>query len=200
MSPRTPKANQQIRAERKEEILNAAIKVFTHKGYAATKISDIAAAAEVSHGLVYHYFQSKEEVYGELADRLSQGASSLRLFVDGPGTPREKVHKMLAMMLGTVRSNPEFYVLAIQAISTEGVAPAAAEKVFKEGMAGQEAMARVIAEGQAAGAFKPGDPKQHFALLYAVINGLAIAFTFSRYTRQAPLEVDADTVLRLIEP
>ena len=73
MSPRTPEANEQIRAERKEEILNAAIKVFTYKGYAATKISDIAAAADGQPRAGLPLFKSKEEVYEELADRFDKG-------------------------------------------------------------------------------------------------------------------------------
>jgi AcrR family transcriptional regulator len=62
MSPRNEEQNELIKDERREQILSAALKVFARKGFAAAKISDIVARAGMSHGLVYHYFKSKEEL------------------------------------------------------------------------------------------------------------------------------------------
>lgn len=60
--PRSAKDNLEIREARREEILSAAIRVFADKGFAGAKISEIAAEAGLSHGLVYHYFDSKEAI------------------------------------------------------------------------------------------------------------------------------------------
>lgn len=60
MSPRSAAANQHIKDVRREALLIAARRVFARKGLAATRVSDIAAAADVSQGLVYHYFATKE--------------------------------------------------------------------------------------------------------------------------------------------
>lgn len=49
--------------ERKQEILENAIRVFARKGYEKTSISDIAKEMNISQGLCYRYFQSKEEIY-----------------------------------------------------------------------------------------------------------------------------------------
>ncbi|MCR5735250.1 MAG: TetR/AcrR family transcriptional regulator [Lachnospiraceae bacterium] len=48
---------------RRQEILDGAIKVFAKKGYEKTSISDIAKALNISQGLCYRYFSSKEEIY-----------------------------------------------------------------------------------------------------------------------------------------
>ena len=48
---------------RRQEILEAAIRVFAAKGYEKTVISDIAAESGISQGLCYRYFRSKEEIY-----------------------------------------------------------------------------------------------------------------------------------------
>src|SRR5215217_6740993 len=48
--------------ERRRAILDAAVRVFARKGAHATRVGDIAAEAGVSHGLLYHYFRSKEDV------------------------------------------------------------------------------------------------------------------------------------------
>lgn len=49
--------------ERKQEIVAAAIRVFARNGYEKTSISDIAKEINISQGLCYRYFKSKEEIY-----------------------------------------------------------------------------------------------------------------------------------------
>lgn len=49
--------------ERRQEILEAAIRVFARKGYEKTAISDIAAESCISQGLCYRYYASKEAIY-----------------------------------------------------------------------------------------------------------------------------------------
>jgi AcrR family transcriptional regulator len=65
--PRSEEDNEQIRAQRRVEILAAATRVFAEKGVARTKVTDIAAAAGLSNGLLYHYFPSKEAVFEAIA-------------------------------------------------------------------------------------------------------------------------------------
>ena len=67
MSPRTEEANQHIREEQRERILEAAKAIFAHKGFSETKMSEIAAAANVSYGLAYHYFAVTAQVRWGLA-------------------------------------------------------------------------------------------------------------------------------------
>jgi len=64
--PRSGEANIQIKGDRRKQILLAALNVFINRGFAAAKVSDIATEAGISYGLMYHYFQSKEEIYAEL--------------------------------------------------------------------------------------------------------------------------------------
>lgn len=54
------------REKRKQEILAAALDLFIRRGYAATKISDIAQSVGMSVGLLFHYFESKEKLYESL--------------------------------------------------------------------------------------------------------------------------------------
>src|SRR3990172_7863304 len=63
--------------ERRRQILDAAVRVFARSGYHGSRVGDVAKEAGVAHGLLYHYFSSKEEVlqtvfrenWGELIDR-----------------------------------------------------------------------------------------------------------------------------------
>ncbi len=67
--PRTKEANQQIRAEQRAKILDAALQVFARKGLAAT-MDDVAASASISHGLAYRYFASKEALIQALVEQV----------------------------------------------------------------------------------------------------------------------------------
>src|SRR3979490_1719394 len=48
--------------DRRRALLDAAVRVFARKGFHASRVGDIAEEAGVAHGLLYHYFRSKEEV------------------------------------------------------------------------------------------------------------------------------------------
>lgn len=60
--PRTPEQYEKIRNKKKKVILDAALELFANKGYALTSISQIAEKANISKGLMYNYFESKEEL------------------------------------------------------------------------------------------------------------------------------------------
>ena len=54
---------EQMREERRQQILDSALAVFSQKGFHASNVSDVAAHAGVSQGTIYWYFDSKEELF-----------------------------------------------------------------------------------------------------------------------------------------
>jgi AcrR family transcriptional regulator len=68
--PRTKEQNEAIRAEKKQLIIDSALHLFAEKGYASTSINDIAQSANISKGLMYNYFKSKEDVLQSIWDGL----------------------------------------------------------------------------------------------------------------------------------
>ena len=67
---------QEERSEKsKQLILDAALKLFSHKGYGATSVRDIAEEAELSKGNVYHHFSDKEAIFRALIDRYFEAMS-----------------------------------------------------------------------------------------------------------------------------
>ena len=48
--------------DRRKQILKAAVDVFAERGFHRTRVSDIAKKADVAYGLIYHYFESKDDV------------------------------------------------------------------------------------------------------------------------------------------
>jgi len=69
MSPRTPKQFQEIREEKKSLIMDVALEHFASEGYHNSTISHIAKHAGISKGLMYNYFESKEELLTEIINR-----------------------------------------------------------------------------------------------------------------------------------
>jgi len=68
---------QEERSERSRgQILDAALKLFSHRGYGATSVRDIAEAASVSKGNVYHHFPDKESIFRALLDQYFQAMST----------------------------------------------------------------------------------------------------------------------------
>jgi len=68
--PRTPEQNQSIKDRRRSKLLAYALKAFAANGYDHTAIDDITKPAKCSHGLFYHYFDSKEDVFAALVDEV----------------------------------------------------------------------------------------------------------------------------------
>ncbi|MBN1598174.1 MAG: TetR/AcrR family transcriptional regulator [Bacteroidales bacterium] len=62
MSPRTEKQFELIREERRQKIMDSALDLFAKNGYDNTSISQIASKADISKGLLYNYFKSKEDL------------------------------------------------------------------------------------------------------------------------------------------
>ena len=66
--------------KRRRDILEAAKRLFAERGFHATRMSDVAAAAGASHGTIFWHFGSKEELFHDLMDEEER---ALRLRIDG---------------------------------------------------------------------------------------------------------------------
>jgi len=56
-------SDDQIKIDKKNRIIEAAVMVFAQKGYASATVADIAARAEIGKGTIYEYFASKEDLF-----------------------------------------------------------------------------------------------------------------------------------------
>jgi AcrR family transcriptional regulator len=70
MSPRTVVQNKIIREEKKDLILRTALKVFAQEGYHASSVNKIADKANISKGLIYNYFESKEDLLNNIVSNI----------------------------------------------------------------------------------------------------------------------------------
>jgi AcrR family transcriptional regulator len=94
MSPRTTSQNEIIRAQRKNDILEAALTVFAERGYAASTIEQVARAAGTSKGLVYNYFQSKEALLKAIFDAMRAQSDFIWQF-NGKQTAKHQLKNLI---------------------------------------------------------------------------------------------------------
>ncbi len=100
MSPRTEKQFEEIRVEKKQLIMDTALELFALHGYESTSISHIARQANISKGLLYNYFASKEEL---LETILNKGIDDLMKFFDPNKDGVLEVHEMEIFLTETFR-------------------------------------------------------------------------------------------------
>jgi AcrR family transcriptional regulator len=62
---------QPTRRDRREDILQASLHLFAEKGFHGTSMRDIAREAEITEGLIYHYFESKRDLFRAIIDEYS---------------------------------------------------------------------------------------------------------------------------------
>jgi len=123
MSPRTKKQFENIRQEKREIILDTALEVFATHGYHGSSISTIAKHAGISKGLLYNYFESKEELlkvivnegFKEFMDIINPFQNEN--FTDEMLTP-EAFRKLFKNIFEIMKSNLHFwrlyYAMALQ--------------------------------------------------------------------------------------
>lgn len=197
--PRTSQANQQIREDTTEKIMQAASRVFARKGMAA-KMDEIAVEAGVSKGLAYHYFPSKEAIFIELVKQIIPPLDELRAKLEKmPGTPRDRLFRIVSTMIDRRRKDPEFYLLLNQAVADDSLPPEVMDGLKSQGLLMQDVLRRLIIEGQARGEFAKDDPNKLTRAVLACLDGL------SRMPLPSPEQIedgmpDASIILRMLSP
>jgi len=176
--PRNKEENQRIKDGRREQILSNALKLFARNGLAATKISDIALAAEISQGLIYHYYKSKEEIFVELIsfafDRINQACLWLE---SQPLPPAEKIAfaiRELLRLLEEDENAARYHLLIAQATATEAIPVKAKEIIKQKNTLPYESIERIMAAGQNEGTIKQNNARELALVFWTSINGLAI--------------------------
>ncbi len=165
-----------VREEQKEkrrnEILSAGLDLFIRKGYAATKISDIAEHVGMSVGLLFHYFESKERLYEEL---ITLGIARPMSIMDQtemePLAFFESTAKEIFHYIQTESFTAKMFVLMSQAFYAE-----AAPQSIKDMLLGFDMntpTAILIQKGQANGTIREGDPYALATAYWCAIQGIA---------------------------
>ncbi|HEX7293643.1 MAG TPA: TetR/AcrR family transcriptional regulator [Solirubrobacterales bacterium] len=164
--------------DKRRQILDAAIRVFARQGFHATRVSDIADEAGVAYGLVYHYFNSKDEVLNEL---FSERWSLLLAAIDEAdaegAAPRAKLQAVASFIVDSYRHDPELMKVII--VEVTRAANSFGRTHLPEIRRAYDSIGRIVAEGQEAGTFRRDvDPTFASMSFYGAIEQLLSGWIF----------------------
>jgi AcrR family transcriptional regulator len=134
---------------KRESIINSAIKVFARKGFENARISDIASEAGTAYGLIYHYFNSKEELLREIIEeKWALFLKSIKDIDDMESGFRQKIVKITGILLDTYKKFPELMKVLVAEYSRS-------PRLIKDGMMEPflkviKALENIIRKGQMA--------------------------------------------------
>lgn len=188
MSPRTKEQLEELKESRRISILNAALKVFSEKGYNGASISNIAEQAGISKGLLYTYFKSKEDLLDELLIYGLNKMNEYLVFIPENGiSTKKEFSNVLRETIGLYTKQQDFWRLYITVILQKGVS-----KKFEQLIQGfmQDYLAVFAAYFKKK---KVANPMVEAMLLGSVLDG--IMFGMSVAPEMYPLE----DVITLIE-
>lgn len=137
--------------EKRRAILHAAVRVFAEKGYHGCRIADVARAAGVAYGLVYHYFRNKDELLESVfAEQWTILINALRAIDEGPGSSEEKLAGVCGFVLDVYKTAPTAVrVLILEVTRTPNALRAGSTpQTFQ---AAVDILAELVRRGQAAG-------------------------------------------------
>ena len=101
-------------AEKRRLILDAAVTVFARRGFHHCRVSDVADEAGVAYGLVYHYFDSKEEILNTLFTERWQIMLDAIADIDARDLPaREKLEQVAGFIIDSYRHEPDLMKVII---------------------------------------------------------------------------------------
>jgi AcrR family transcriptional regulator len=164
--------------DKRRQLLDAAVRVFARKGFHASRVGDIAEEAGVAHGLLYHYFKSKDQVleavfhenWSVLLARIASVEES-----DEPAV--DQLRHIAAIVLRTWLHLPDVVRVVVREF---GRSPELAERVA-ELTQPIDAIQRVIARGIERGEFRQDvDPRFAAAVVYGSIDELLTAWVLGR--------------------
>jgi AcrR family transcriptional regulator len=159
--------------DRKSEILDAALEVFSEMGLSDASVDDVVRRSGLSKGTLYWYFKSKDRLVGALMKRFfTQELEKVRVFQQGPGLVRERLLRYSRDVVAIIERMPraltlEFYAVAVRQKWVRKFLGELYARYCSE-------LAAVIREGIEEGEFREVDAVQTAAAITGLCEGLIL--------------------------
>jgi TetR/AcrR family transcriptional regulator, fatty acid metabolism regulator protein len=164
--------------EKRRVILDAAVRVFAHKGFHTSRVGDIAGEAGVAHGLLYHYFSSKDEVLETIfRENWSVLVERIHAVEDSGEPAREQLRHVAAILLRTWRHQPDVVRVVVREIARS---PDIQERIG-ELVKPIDSIRRIIEQGQASGEFRAElNPRLAAVMFYGAVDEILTAWVLDQ--------------------
>lgn len=165
-------------AQTRQELLEASLSIFSQQGYAAARLEDIAEAAGVTRGAIYHHFGSKADLFLALIDEAAAlGSAAVQQAIGGGGSFLEITQRVLVRTMSLLEQNRRFReVMALMLFKTGGSPELQALEQLRRDQARTqvEQLAGFFQAGIEQGSLRADlDPSTGARALLAYQNGLA---------------------------
>jgi AcrR family transcriptional regulator len=197
MSPRPD-----VSEERRNQIIESAIKVFAREGFANTRMEDVATESGLSKGLLYWYFKSKDDIIIAIADLLfsAEFRKMQNLSIEGQ-TSRDCLEKVFDIFIKDLRNilklTPviyEFYALAFRNSTVRHVMHEYYQRFIM-------IMEPIIQQGMERGEFRSGDARQVTITIGAAFEGTLLLWSYApdMIQPEQQLRASLDILIRGLE-
>ncbi len=150
-SPREGSGSVATEPEKRRAILHAAVRVFAEKGYQGCRIADVARAAHVAYGLVYHYFRNKDELLESVfAEQWAILMNAIQAIDEGPGTAADKIAGIYGFVFDVYKTAPAAVRVLILEMTrtTHALRAGSTRETFERAV---QLVGDVVRQGQARG-------------------------------------------------
>lgn len=152
------------KAARRQEILAAAVRVFARKGFAASRIDDVAAEAGIAKGSVYLYFDSRDALLAAAFDAHAARVADTLAAVDTAAEPLDRLAALVRATVAMLAEDADLARIQLELWST----PLDIAGVYREYRA-------TIAELLRAAELRPGlDPDRTATVIIGAIEGCLV--------------------------
>jgi AcrR family transcriptional regulator len=164
--------------EKRRLLLDAAVRVFARKGYHASRVGDIAEEAGVAYGLLYHYFQSKEEVLLTVFRETWRALiETIRSVEQAGDRPREQLRKVAEILLRSWARDPDLVRVLVLEVTRSQHLPGEMDEIVESFAAIQE----IVERGQADGSIRTDlDARLASYIFYGAVEELLTGWVLGR--------------------
>lgn len=188
--PRSAAENDRIRRATAEHILQTALSLFCEKGYYATSIEELAKQAQISKGLLYHYFKSKAEVLAALVDMRINEVLEVMNTAKAELTPAAQIQHIVRGALTNVQQQPDVFRFYLNLFSQPKLDPFVAQSTQK--LMDEQARQFEI-QTQMFEKLGVDNPRERSFYFSATLQGIMLMF--STYPQSFPLdEIEAQVI------
>ena len=165
-------------ADRRKQILAAAVKVFARNGFHTSRVGDIAEEAGVAYGLVYHYFKSKDELLETIfRDTWTQMLARVREVEASGVDAGEQVRQVTALLLRTWRRDPDLVRVLVREVTRSPHVQHEIEEITEA----MKALERIIERGQQSGEFRSElDPRLGAVVFYGALDEILTGWVLAQ--------------------
>lgn len=167
---------EQQKNERRKEILSCCLDLFITKGYEKTGIRDIANKLNISMGLFFNYFNSKESAYEELIEKAMSSQQYIAKICSSnlePIAVFEQISKMIFDNFGSETVNTKLFILVMQAFGSTSTPKSILKRLYSYDMV--TPMLPIIIAGQKKGQIKAGNPVALLNAFWSAVQGITMS-------------------------